>query len=147
LFHQSLQMQVQNSLCSLFNVYANCEMMQLFLIYAKKMKIMRIHVIKNLPNKILHHSYIWNMLKLLHKIIMYNLLIILIYFEKSKCLWTTSKRRSIVLLWMALWGWPKNAWHINKKWLSFHFELFQWGPHVKHCHAFSYYYTNQNLVV
>lgn len=31
-----VQMQVQNSLCSLFDVYANCDMMQLFLIYAKR---------------------------------------------------------------------------------------------------------------
>jgi hypothetical protein len=33
-----VQMQVQNSLCSLFDVYAKCDMMQLFLIYAKKIK-------------------------------------------------------------------------------------------------------------
>jgi hypothetical protein len=31
-----VQMQVQNSLCSLFDVYENCDTMQLFLIYAKK---------------------------------------------------------------------------------------------------------------
>jgi hypothetical protein len=36
LIHQSLQMQAQNSLCSLLDVFANCDMMQPFLTYAKR---------------------------------------------------------------------------------------------------------------
>jgi hypothetical protein len=47
---------------SLFDVYANCDMMQPFLTMQKEESHNNESYKKNSPNKLVHHSYIWNTL-------------------------------------------------------------------------------------